>query len=117
MAVLGSFSIRKNIINKELNMKITGSFDQKMVQDFIKDYQSKVAGIDASEYTLKVDSTEMDLLAKEMTASLEGSFKMYYETGFKGVVLTIPKNVTMSLQMNRLMRNAGLTNGKVEQVR
>ena len=94
-------------------MKVSGSFTPADVQNFVKDYQAKVASIDAATYNLDVDCTTMDILKPEMVPSLENSYKMYKESGFNKVIFTINKSAILKMQLNRIARNTGLTNAEV----
>jgi len=107
------YSIVINAAKKVINMKVVGTFTPEDVQNFVKDYQAKVNSIEASAYTLDVDCTSMDILKPEMVPALENSFKMYKESGFGKVLFTINKSAILKMQLNRIVRNSGLTNAEV----
>jgi hypothetical protein len=107
------YSMTVNTEEKTIDMKVTGTFDHEDVQNFVNDYQTTVNSIIATEYTLEVDCTNMDLLSQEMVPALENSFKMYHESGFKKVNFNIKNIVVLKMQLNRIARDSGLTNAEV----
>ncbi|MCM3440061.1 hypothetical protein AB3Z07_21430 [Metabacillus halosaccharovorans] len=109
----GSYEIKVNHGAKTVEMYIGGTFTPTDVQNFVSDYQKEVSAINAPVYTLEIDCSYMDLLKQEMIPSLENSYKMYKESGFKKVIFKIKQNPVLKLQLNRLARNTGLTNAEV----
>ncbi|PMC40620.1 hypothetical protein CJ195_02580 [Bacillus sp. UMB0899] len=109
----GSYEIKVNRGAKNVEMYIGGTFTPTDVQNFVSDYKNKISVINANEFTLEIDCTFMDLLKQEMIPSLENSYKMYKESGFKKVVFKIKQNPVLKLQLNRLARSTGLSNAEV----
>lgn len=106
----GSFDIKVNNVAKSIDMVIIGTFTPQQVQEFVQDYMTKVNSINASEYTLNVDSTDMDVLTQEMIPSMENSIKMYQQSGFNKLVVKIKKSPILKMQLSRILRNAGFSN-------
>ena len=109
----GSYEIKVNHGTKTVEMYIGGTFTPTDVQNFVGDYKEVISAITPTEFTLEIDCSFMDLLKQEMVPSLENSYKMYKESGFKKVVFKIKQNPVLKLQLNRLARNTGLTNAEV----
>ncbi|WP_117170767.1 hypothetical protein [Paraliobacillus sediminis] len=110
------YSIKVDKTNKKVDMMVSGSFEPEDVELFVKDYQTKVGSITANQYTLDVDCTTMNILTKDMVPSLENSFKMYNQSGFEKVLFTIKKSPVIKMQLKRIAKNAGLTNGEVVEI-
>jgi len=112
----GSYRMKVNSSTKIFDMFVGGTFTPTDVENFVRDYNNEVNRINASEYVLEIDCTSMDLLKPEMVPSLENSYRMYKESGFKEVVFNIKGNAVLKLQLSRLARNTGLTNAEVRVV-
>ncbi|WP_251548817.1 hypothetical protein [Neobacillus muris] len=107
------YSIKVNTAKKAVDMNVNGTFTTEDVQNFVRDYQATVDSIEAGSFTLEVDCTNMDILTQDMVPSLENSYKMYKESGFKRVNFSIKKNPVLKMQLTRIARNTGLTNAQV----
>lgn len=116
MAKEGSFAIKVNSTAKTLDVLIVGTFTPQQVQDFLADYSAKVKSIDPKEYTLVADSTDMDILTQEMVPAMENTIRMYQQSGFNKLIVTIKKNPIMKMQLNRIFKNANFTNAEVREV-
>ena len=104
-----------NVISalKVIDISVKGSFTPEIAQAFQTEYQKKVGSISANDFTLKVDSTDMNIITQEMLPKLEHSFNMYKNSGFKQIQFVIKPSSTIKMQVNRLARNTGLTNAIV----
>ncbi|MUK88250.1 hypothetical protein GMD78_07580 [Ornithinibacillus sp. L9] len=116
MAKEGSYDIKVNSVAKSIDMVIKGTFTPEQVEAFVKDYTSKVQSVQAADYTLNVDSTDMDVLTQEMVPSMENSIKMYQQSGFDKMVIKIKENAILKMQLNRILRNANFANAEIKEV-
>ncbi|MEQ2525256.1 hypothetical protein EKG37_06330 [Robertmurraya yapensis] len=116
MAKEGSFSINVNRAEKTVDLVIVGTFTPEQVQEFVSDYTTKAKSINASEFTLNADSTDMDVLTQEMVPALENTIRMYQQTGFEKLVVSIKKNPILKMQLNRIFKNTGFTNAEVKEI-
>lgn len=116
MAKAGDFKITVNSVKKTIDMEIVGTFSPQQVQQFLTEYQKKVKSVNASEYTLNVDSTDMDILTQEMIPSMENTIRMYQESGFNRMVISIKKSAILKMQLNRILKNSGFTNAEIKEV-
>lgn len=112
----GSYAIKIDKANKFIDMEVRGTFTPQQAQDFHAEYQKKVKSIDANNFTLIVDCLDMKIITQDMIEKLQFSFEMYRDSGFKEVQFIIKKNITMKMQLNRVSRNAKLTNARVVEV-
>ena len=80
---------------------------------FVAEYNSKTSAIQAAEYTLEVDCVDMPVVTADMADELTEVMKLYKSTGFNQVIFQTKGSNTLKLQLNRLSRNAGLTNVSV----
>ncbi|RUL48197.1 hypothetical protein [Lysinibacillus antri] len=116
MSQIGSYSIIVNQAKKSIDMSVKGTFTPQQAESFHKDYQSKVASINASNFILKVDCKDMNIITQDMLPALEVSFKMYKESQFNKVEFIIQKSPVVKMQLNRIARNTGLLNSEVVEV-
>jgi hypothetical protein len=115
MVKTSSYSINVNRVRKTIDMVIVGTFTPQQVQEFVKEYTTKVKSINAKDYTLNVDSTDMDVLRQDMVPSMENSIRMYQQSGFDKMIITIKKNAILKLQLNRILKNVGFTNAEIQE--
>jgi|SRR5690625_762258 len=108
--------ITANRVHKVVNIMVEGSFTTEKAKEFVKDYQSKVAGLNAKEYTLQFDCKQLALAKADRVKDLEECFLLYKETGFKNVTFEIEKNLVLKMQLNRLARQTGLINSEVVEI-
>lgn len=116
MAKAGNFEIKVNNAAKSIDMLIEGTFTPQQVQEFVADYSSKVKSINAKDFTLNVDSTDMDVLTQEMIPSMENSIRLYQQSGFDKMVITIKKSPVLKMQLNRILKKAGFANAEIKEV-
>ena len=116
MSQTGSYSIIVNPAKKTIDMSVKGTFTPQQAQDFHKDYQRKVASINASNFVLKVDCKDMNVITQDMLPALEISFKMYKESQFNKVEFIIQKSPVVKMQLGRIARNTGLSNSEIVEV-
>ena len=109
----GNYAIQINPAKKEVGLVVVGTFTPEKAQAFVNDYNKKVNSINASEYKLVLDCHETDISSPTMVPELQACFELYKQSGFNEVVFEISNNPILKMQFNRLIRNVGLTNGKV----
>ncbi|MFS0674432.1 hypothetical protein [Ornithinibacillus sp. 179-J 7C1 HS] len=111
----GTYTMKVNPAKKTIEMTVSGTFTPEKAQQFIDDYQSKVASINASEFVLEFDCRDLDVVTKAMIPTLENCLQLYKSSGFKKVEVGISKSAIISMQLKRLANNVGLTNFEVIQ--
>lgn len=109
-------SILVNKATKVVNMTVAGQMTMEDAKLFVGEYKTKIGPLNGSEFDLVVDCTEMKVLTPELSEDLTGVMKMYKDTGFKTVTYNIKGNAILKMQLTRICRNAGLTQGKVAEV-
>lgn len=113
MEMAGSYSIKVNQAQQTIDMEVKGSFTPEQAEAFHRDYTTKVGSIEPGKYTLNVDCTSMNIITQDMVPKLEHSFGLYKESAFNKIVFSIKENPIVKMQLNRIARNAGLTNAEV----
>lgn len=109
-------SIVVNSARKLVNMSVAGKMTMEDANLFLQDYKTKIDPIAGQQYDLVVDCTDMAVLTQDMVDNLTGVMKMYKETGFNQITYQIKENVVLKMQLNRIAKNAGLTNSQVVEV-
>lgn len=99
-------NINVNNIKKVVNISVAGRVSMEEAQAFINDYQVKINAINASQYTLEVDCSDMQVLTPDMTDNLTSVMQMYKASGFKKVIYQVKSNVLLKMQLSRLIRNS-----------
>lgn len=112
----GSFKITTNRLQKSVDMIIRGSFTPEMTQEFITDYQKKVSSVNASDYTLRLDCMDLNVVTPAMIPDLENCYRLYQSSGFKKVVFEIKKSPIIKMQLSRIARTTGLANAEIVEV-
>lgn len=102
--------VQVNGIKKEMNIAVDGRITKEDSVVFLAQYRSATKTINASEFTLKVDCTNMQLLTKDMYDDLGQVMNLYKTSGFKLVEFTIKSNQILKMQLNRIAKGQGLTN-------
>ncbi|MCR2806902.1 hypothetical protein [Paenibacillus soyae] len=106
-----AYSMKVNRAAKTVEMMVAGTFTPQDYESFVKDYASTVGSIQATEYKLEVDCTEMSLLNQTEVEKLKTSFASYKQSGFHKVVLILTQaQLVNKMQLNRVAKDAGLTN-------
>lgn len=80
---------------------------------FEKEFGAVLASINPADFTLEIDSMYMRVLTPEMAARLEGTMAFYKQAGFKKILIKLDNNSVLKMQVNRVARQAGLTNVEV----
>ncbi|WP_078578279.1 hypothetical protein [Salipaludibacillus agaradhaerens] len=106
------YKLGLNTPAKKVEMEVNGTFSPKDVENFVNEYQKIVDKINATEYTLDIDCSKLDILQQEMVPSMEGAFTLYKESGFKKVILNVKSSV-LKMQLSRLARNTKLTTAEI----
>jgi len=107
------FSITVDSAKNVVKVFVSGTFVPADAQAFVDDYNKKVASIDASNYTLELDCTTMNVVTQEMIPNLEACYTLYKESGFGKVIFQIKDNAVLKMQLARLARNTGLSQAEV----
>ncbi|MGE7660379.1 hypothetical protein ACQKL0_01110 [Peribacillus sp. NPDC097264] len=110
------YDININSSKKVIEMFVGGSFTPADAQAFTNDYHKMVGSIDASVYTLEIDCTTMNVVTSQMIPELEGSYKLYKQSGFKKIIFKIKDSTILKMQLARLARNTGLSQVEVVKI-
>lgn len=104
----GHYTMGINSVKKEMNITIVGNFTTEQAQQFVKDYNSKVASIKASEYILRLDCKDLNVVTPDLVESLEACYALYKTSGFKEVIFEISKTAILKMQLARIARKVNL---------
>lgn len=113
--VNGSYEIKVDTAKKEISIRVEGSATPEGAQAFINEYNQKVSSVNAQEYNCIADCTGMKIAGAELMPLLEACINMYKQTGFKKVIFNV-NNPIVKMQLNRLIRQNGVTNAEVAEV-
>lgn len=116
MIKTGDFTIKVNRVNKTIDMVIVGTFDEQKVKEFVKEYTEKAASVNAAEFTLNIDSTDMNVLSQDMIPSMENSIMLYQQSGFERMVITIKTSPILKMQLNRILKKTGFANAEIREI-
>lgn len=105
----GSYTMSVNRAKKELNITIVGNFSNEQALQYINDYNSKVKSINPTEYTLRLDCTDLNVVTSELVEPLEACYALYKSSNFSKVIFEISKIATVKMQLQRMARKVGLT--------
>lgn len=106
-------NILVNNVSKVVNMSVSGRMTPEDAEAFLVDYNTKMSAIKGSEYTLEIDCTTMQVLTPDLTQDLAGVMQLYKSTGFKKILIIVSQNAVLKMQLGRIVRNAGLTQGEI----
>lgn len=112
----GSFTIKVNQAKKSVDMVIRGSFTPQKAVEFVNDYQTKVTSVEAKDFTLKLDCSDLNVVTPAMIPDLENCYRMYGSSGFGKVLFEIKKNPIIKMQLSRIARTTGLTNVEIVEI-
>lgn len=104
----GKYTMGINPAKKEMNITIIGNFSNEQALQFISDYNSKVKSINAADYTLCLDCTDLNVVTPDLVDSLEACYALYKSSNFKHVVFEISKTAILKMQLSRIARKVGL---------
>jgi len=104
----GHYTMGINLAKKEMNITIIGNFSNEQAQQFISDYNAKVKTINASEYILRIDCKDLNVVTPDLVESLEACYALYKSSNFKQVIFEISKAAIIKMQLSRIARKVGL---------
>lgn len=104
----GQYNMRISSAEKEMNITIVGNFTNEQAQQFVEDYNSKVALIKATDFTLRLDCKDLNVITPALVESLEACYALYKSSGFNKVIIEISKTAILKMQLSRIARKIGL---------
>lgn len=110
MSTKPNYVLEFNKTAKEVKIVAEGLFTPKEVGEFLALYKQKISEINASEYILVADCSNLPVLSPAMTEQLVNTLSLYKETGFKKIHINVGDSSILSMQFSRLGREVGLTN-------
>lgn len=110
---LSTYSIKKNIVAKKIEIAVGDKMTVEEVERFQKEFIATVSSITPKEYTLAIDSTNMNVLTPELATRLEHTMVAYKQAGFKKIEVQLQNSPVLKMQVSRVARNAGLTNMEI----
>ena len=113
MTQASGYTINVNPEQKVIDISVVGSFTPEQAVAFQKDYQAKIGSISAKDFTLRIDCKHMHVITQEMIPKLEISLNLYKQSGFKEIQVLTMQSAIIKMQVNRMIRNTGLTNAVI----
>lgn len=93
---------------KAIVMEVRGFFKPEDGESFIKDYNSMIAKVNPSEYTLVVDPEDLKTSSQDMIPVLKGCFELYKSSGFKEVLMVTPTSAISTMQLKNIQKETGV---------
>lgn len=112
MAV-STYLISKNVVGKKIGITVGDKMTPVEAEKFQKEFGALVASINAAEFELEIDSTDMNVLTPDMATRLEGAMALYKQAGFKKILVKLQNSPVLKMQVSRIARQAGLLNMEV----
>ena len=110
----GHYTMNVNRAKKELNIMIVGNFTTEQAQRYASDYNANVKSINPSEYVLRLDCRDLNVITQDLVDSLEACYSLYQSSRFNKVIIEIKQVAILKMQLNRLARKVGLNCDIVE---
>lgn len=113
----GSYDIKVNNTEKNVNLHVSGTAKPEEVQGFMNEYNSTVNKIQVSEFDLIVNCQDMSVETQDKIDKLAEIFKMYQQSGFKNIIFEVKSsNTILKMQLKRIIRNSGVDNAELLEV-
>lgn len=102
-----------NKLTKIIYAKVKGAFEPEDAAYFVSEYTKIVEQVDAKEYELRFDCTELRVNSQDMVPLLKNCFDMYKKDGFKKVIFDCGSNAALRMQCGRVSRMSELHNCEI----
>lgn len=112
MAV-STYLITKNLVGKKVGITVGDQMTPAEAMKFEQEFKALLNSINASEFELEINGTNMNVLTPDMASRLQGVMGIYQQAGFKKVLIKTQNNPVLKMQINRVARQAGLTNMEI----
>lgn len=93
----------------ELDISFEGSFTPDDAKHFVEDFNKAVAAVNPADCHLNLDGSKLAISPAQMVDLLRSCFVLYKNAGFQHVTLNPGSNAVLRMQVNRLAKEAGLT--------
>ena len=110
----GRYTMNVNRVKKELNIMIEGNFSPEQAQRYVSDYNANVKSINPSEYVLRLDCRDLNVITPDLVDSLEACYILYKSSQFNKVIIEIKQVAILKMQLNRIARKVELNCDIVE---
>jgi len=107
---MGNYNIDVTTNDKSLKIKLEGNFTETDAINFIRDFDGEAKKIQTKEYNLSFDASSLKVSPQQMLPVLKGCFETYKRLGFKKVHINIGSSAVLKMQVNRVIKEVGLTN-------
>ena len=105
----GHYTMSINSAKKEMNIKIVGNFTREQALQYIEDHNSKVSSINKTDYILRLDCKNLNVVTPDLVESLETCYALYKSSNFNKVLFEIKKTPILKMQLSRIARKIGLS--------
>ena len=107
---VSTYIIKKNLAGKKVEVTVGDQMTPAEAERFAKEFLATTTSIDASQFQLVIDGTNMKVLTPEMATKLEAAMGLYNQAGFSKVLTKLQNNPVLKMQVSRIARKAGLLN-------
>lgn len=105
--------LKLNRLAKIIDAKVKGAFAPEDASYFVSEYTKMINQINATEYELRFDCTELRVNTQDMVPVLRNCFEMYKKDGFHKIVFDCGSNAALKMQCNRVAKMAALENYEI----
>lgn len=110
---VSTYTIQKNLVGKKVEITVGDRMTPVEAERFGKEFASTIASINAAQFQLVIDSTNMKVLTPEMATKLEGAMALYNQAGFSKILVRLQNNPVLKMQVSRIARKVGLTSFEI----
>ncbi|MDP4178821.1 MAG: hypothetical protein Q8900_10830 [Bacillota bacterium] len=100
------YKIEINNIKKTFYLTFSGIFTPDEVDNFLKEYSSKVSSIPSNEYKLVADTTNLRVSKQEMLPLMKNCIALYMQTPFQKRYAVEGDSIITNMQMKRVCSEA-----------
>lgn len=100
------YKLEINNTKKTFNLTFSGMMTPEEVEDFLKEYNSKVSSIPSSEYKLVADASNLRVSKQEMLPLMKNCISLYMQTPFEKRYIVEGDSIITNMQMKRVCSDA-----------
>jgi hypothetical protein len=96
-----------------LKAMVQGFFQPTDAESFVDEYTRNVNIINAKDFELQFDCTNLKVSSTEMVPMLTACFEMYKKDEFKKIIFQCGDNASLKMQIRRVANSVGLPNFEI----
>lgn len=96
-----------------IKVKVAEKLSLNDTKNFQRELGEAIARTTPSTCVLDIDALDFHVLVREGLEVLKGAFAFYKKVGFKKIIMRLPNNTILRMQINKLIKEAGLANVEI----